>query len=95
MEKLKTAYQRVAWLLEKVPATQANYKLLMLLYWQVFNGIDIPKHTIQEIIEKGTEPETINRAKRKVLETNNIIEDIEKIFKEVFEDGKGDNQSED
>lgn len=84
MESLKTSYQRVAWLLEKVPATQFNYKLLMLMYWQIFDGVDIPKETIAQVIKVGTEPETINRAKRKVLETNSTKEDIVKMFGEIF-----------
>lgn len=92
--RLRTSYQRVAWILEHIPAAQSNYKLLMLLYWQIFDGIDIPKEVVNQIIEKATEPETINRAKRKVIETMNFIEDIELNIKEAIKSGKGNNKSE-
>lgn len=64
---LKTTEQKVAYLCDKVPAATGNYKLLLLLYWQAFDGIDIPADIMNAIIEKGTQPESIGRLKRKKI----------------------------
>lgn len=95
MEKLTTAYQKVAWILDRVPAAKHNYKLLILLYWQVFDDIKIPEEVIKEIAENGTEPETISRAKRKVMEVNLNINNIIEKIRGVIKDGKGNNKSKD
>ena len=91
--EINNSYQKVAWILDRVPAAQRDYKLLLLIYWQVFDEVDIPEGIITQIIEKGTEPETISRAKRKVIENNTNIEEIEKRLREAIENGKGNNQS--
>jgi hypothetical protein len=87
--ELKTTEQRVAYLIKKVPATRINYKLLLLLYWQVFDEIDIPKEVINTILEKGTEPESISRLKRKAIgmkvDTSEIIERLKKVLDEETE----------
>lgn len=41
-----------------------NYKLLVLAYWSVCDGIDIPKEIINNIVQNGTDPETITRLHR-------------------------------
>lgn len=66
----------MAYLVSQVPATQSNYKLLLLLYWQVFDGIDIPRDIVNTILEKGTEPESIGRLKRKAIGTNETEEEV-------------------
>jgi hypothetical protein len=48
----------------------------LLLYWQVFDGIDIPRELINEILENGTEPESIGRLKRKAITINTNPEEI-------------------
>jgi hypothetical protein len=88
MEGLKTVYDKVAWLMTHVPATRDDYILLILLYWQTFDGIDIPAETVKQILESATEPETINRVKRKVIEYNFHISNIKKMIEEVAADGK-------
>lgn len=40
--------------------------LLTLLYWKVFDEIDIPANVMQEILSKATNPETIFRSLRHV-----------------------------
>ena len=85
-ENLKTSHQKVAWILERVPATKKNYKLLLLLYWQIFDGIDISKETLRQIIENGTEPETVTRSKRRVLEITSNINALEDMLNEILED---------
>ena len=84
MEGLNTSYQRVAWIVDHVPAARTNYKLLMLIYWQIFDEINIPDKIMNQIIEEGTEPETISRAKRKVIENNYNIDEIEKRILEAI-----------
>lgn len=95
MGKLKTSYEKVAWILEKVPAAQHNYKLLMLIYWQVFDEIDIPEKVINNIAAKGTKPETINRYKRMVIESHSDEEEIRNIIKEAIRDGKREDKGKD
>jgi hypothetical protein len=74
--ELKTTEQRVAYLVQQVPATQSNYKLLLLLYWQVFDGVTIPREVVNDILEKGTEPESIGRLKRKAITINTNPDEI-------------------
>ena len=57
----------MAYLVSKVSATRSNYKLLLLLYWQVFDEIEMPKELINAILERATEPESIGRLKRKAV----------------------------
>lgn len=91
--ELNNSYQKVAWLLSKVPAAQFNYKLLILLYWQLFDNVAIPKKVIDEIAKKGTEPETISRSKRKVMENNINIKLLKKQLKEVMMNEQRNNKS--
>ena len=89
--ELKTTEQRVAYLVQKVPATRTNYKLLLLLYWQVFDGVDIPKEIVNQILENGTEPESIGRLKRKAIGVRvDTSELIERLKKALEEDMKGE-----
>lgn len=40
-------------------------RLLILMMWKVFDGLDIPTELIKDVVMKGTMPESITRAKRK------------------------------
>jgi hypothetical protein len=60
--------QKVAYLMDAIPQTRRDYLLLILTYWQIFDGIDLPEATVAQIIEKATAPETITRSRRKVTE---------------------------
>lgn len=60
--------ERVAFIMDEVPETRYNYLYLIVSYWQLFDGIDIPQETIQQIINQGTQPETIARSRRRALE---------------------------
>jgi hypothetical protein len=86
MDELKTVYQKVAYLIDNVPQAADNYKLLILLYWQVFDNIDIPRRVIKEIAERGTEPESINREKRNVLKYNLTAAEVDALLDEMYED---------
>lgn len=77
-QKKITTSEKVALIIKHEPEAARNYKLLLTLYWTIFDKIDIPKEVFSQILEKGTEPETISRSKRKVIETN-IVERINSI----------------
>lgn len=62
-----TQYERVRYLLENVPATRNNDQLLVVMYWKVFDNIEISADIIKDIMEQGALPESITRYKRDVL----------------------------
>lgn len=69
---LDTNEKRVAYLMNSIPAARHSNLYLILSYWQVFNDIDIPEGLLQELAGSATQPETITRARRKVLEQHRI-----------------------
>lgn len=75
--KLDGSLQKTAFLMDKIPATRANYIHLILSYWQVFDGIDIPEEIVKQIVEKATQPETISRSRRKALQQLRIKQLLE------------------
>lgn len=66
--KLDCSLRRTAFLMDNIPQTRHNYLHLILSYWQVFDGIEIPEETVKQIVAKATQPETISRSRRKALE---------------------------
>lgn len=66
--EFKRSDQKVAFLMDAAPQTRRDYLSLILMYWQIFDGIDLPESVARQIIEKATAPETITRSKRKVTE---------------------------
>ncbi len=68
MDTLDRSDQRVAYIMSIVPQTKTDYLLLILMYWQIFDDIDLSEDTIKQILEKATTPETITRSRRKVSE---------------------------
>ena len=66
--KFDGSQNKVAYLMDKIPQTRNNYLYLLVTYWQVFDGIDIPEEVLQAIVEKGSQPETVSRSRRKVIE---------------------------
>lgn len=66
--KFDGSQNKVAYLMDKIPQTRNNYLYLLVTYWQVFDGIDIPEEVLQQIVEKGSQPETVSRSRRKVIE---------------------------
>jgi hypothetical protein len=87
---IKTTEQRVAWLLEKVPATRNSYLVLLLAYWSVFDGIDLPQECIDQIFANATPPESISRARRKIFELRRQLADIEKEIEALWEEKKSE-----
>ncbi|HLO11161.1 MAG TPA: hypothetical protein VK190_02770 [Pseudoneobacillus sp.] len=70
MDKRQTSISSVGYILDRVPEANESYILLVLLYWKLFDGIDIPVSLMREIIEKGTAPESITRLKRMIKGRN-------------------------
>ena len=70
MNLMKNKKAKVRYLAENIadiPKDPDRGRLLMiLLYWKVFNGIDIPESVMREILQKGTNPETLGRLARLV-----------------------------
>jgi hypothetical protein len=70
---MKSHEARIAYLLESIDAlgeinSPRRKILLTLLYWKVFDGIEIPDSVMRTILNQGTNPETIYRSLRKVQE---------------------------
>lgn len=85
--KLDGTREKVAFLMDNIPQSRYDYLHLLLCYWQVFDGIDIPDNIVQEILEKATPPETITRARRRARELARYREIIElqRMVKELEE----------
>lgn len=70
-ETLTTRRGQVRYLLDSVEGLNdlddpRRKLLLTLMYWKVFDNINIPAEVLQEILSKGTNPETITREARRV-----------------------------
>lgn len=84
---MKSHVKRLQYLLETMDVLEdidypRRKMLLTLLYWKVFDGIDIPDSVMQSILQKGTNPETIFRALRKAQEkkrNHNLKEDLDHV----------------
>lgn len=68
---MKSHYDQTKYLADSVPelrnhSNRRRKVLLTLLYWKIFDGIDIPADVMKQILERGTNPETITRALRHV-----------------------------
>jgi hypothetical protein len=85
---LNTKKARVRYLAESVTDIPRDpdrgRMLLILLYWKVFEGIDIPETLMKQLMLKGSNPETLGRlarfvntdiAKEKLEEMRNRHED--------------------
>jgi hypothetical protein len=60
-----------------IPQARYNYLYLLLSYWQLFDGIEIPDDVVKQIVEHGTQPETISRSRRKTRELARYREILE------------------
>lgn len=90
-DSLNNSYKRVAYILENAPQSRYDNKLLLLLYWQMFDDIPMADTVAKEIIERGTEPETILRSRRKIIETVSRVEDIEAMTLDEIQKVKDEN----
>lgn len=62
--------EAVAYILKNVPEARNNNNLLVALFWQVFEGIDLSPELVKQLI-LATSIESIVRAKRRILEDKN------------------------
>ncbi|MNQ43021.1 hypothetical protein D3C85_567350 [compost metagenome] len=80
MESIKA---RLRYLVENIDGVARDSNrgrmLATLLYWKVFDGIDIPDEMMRQLMEKGTNPDSIGRLIRFALH------DIEKEQRENTE----------
>jgi hypothetical protein len=69
-----TCLGRVQYLVEQVPAARDNDKLLILLYWQIFDEIAIPPAVVRAVLTSGAQPDSITRLKRRhILESQSSV----------------------
>jgi hypothetical protein len=65
-EKLSRVETGIRYILAHYPEARNNDKLLMLLFWEIFDKINIPKEFRQAFLYRATPPETIRRARQKI-----------------------------
>lgn len=61
---LKDAETMVRHILAHYPNARSDDKLLLLYYWRIADGIDIPPEVWRQIMTQATTPETISRIRR-------------------------------
>lgn len=68
---IDTAKGRIRYLYEKVPDiakdTDRGRLLMILLYWRIFDGVNIPESVMREILKKASNPESLGRLARFVV----------------------------
>jgi len=78
---MKGVYTCVRYILAHYPNARSNDKLLMLLYWKMVDGIDIPRDFWYAFLHRATPPETIRRARQKIQEAGDYLPDKETLEK--------------
>ena len=71
MEAYKDGDMCVRYILAHFPETRNNDKLLMVIFWEMFDKIPVPKEFRRAFLQRATTPETITRCRRRVQETGN------------------------
>ena len=91
--KLKNVETMVRYIMAHFPETRSNDKLLMLRYWELADGIRIPRTFWRDFMKKATPPETITRVRRRIQqegdyqpreEVKRIRQARSKKFREIF-----------
>jgi hypothetical protein len=72
-EKLSRVETGIRYILAHYPEARNNDKLLMLLFWEIFDKINIPKEFRQAFLHKATPPETIRRMRQKIQEQGDYL----------------------
>lgn len=60
--------QSIRDLITSAPQLASNRKALLLAYWTIVEGINIPQDVLREIMVKGSDPDCITRLLRFVKE---------------------------
>lgn len=79
-DNLTTAEQKVAWILERVPAARSSYMMLLITYWVVHDNISIPDEVVEKLLIDATKPETITRVRRKVIKMKRHLKSIQEVL---------------
>lgn len=61
--------ERVRRILEEFPQTRDDDKLLMVVYWALYDGVKIPYSQIK----RATPPETIRRARQMIQSSGELL----------------------
>jgi len=72
-ERLKEIETCVRYILYSYPETRNNDKLLILLYWELVDGIKIPAELHNTLLLKATPPELITRVRRRIQEEGDYL----------------------
>ena len=67
----KDADTCVRHILALYPEARNNDKLLMVIFWEMFDKIPVPKEFRRAFLQRATTPETITRVRRRVQEAGN------------------------
>ena len=67
-ESQRKVKERVYDLLERFESTRNNDKVLLLKYWELYDGLDMNDFAIAFVLG-GTSPESITRARRSIQST--------------------------
>lgn len=59
--------EKVKYLISIAPDLVNNPSALLLLYWKIFDGINVPNELINEVAVKATPPESVLRFVRFAL----------------------------
>ena len=96
-EKLSRVETGIRYILAHYPEARNNDKLLMLLFWEIFDKINIPKEFRQAFLNRATPPETIRRVRQKIQSQHEYLpsEDVlrkrrrlQDMYREVAKDWK-------
>jgi hypothetical protein len=70
---LSNTEMAIRYILAHYPEARNNDKLLMLLYWELADKINIPKEFRQAFLYRATPPETIRRMRQKIQEQGDYL----------------------
>lgn len=65
-QRAREVREKVLTLLEDIPQTRDDDKLLMATYWNRFDGINFNEAFLPNFVNQATSPESISRARRDI-----------------------------
>jgi hypothetical protein len=71
-KNMNARIHRVNQLIKSFPEAANDDRLLLIAYWQVFDGIEIPSEVSLAIAGSATMPDTITRLKRMNLKSEKV-----------------------
>ncbi|MDK2600599.1 hypothetical protein QO179_24200 [Bacillus stercoris] len=73
--------QNVYSILEEVEETRNNDKLLLLTYWEKFDGIDFNQNFKEQFVQSSTTSESITRARRSIQASGLFLPTEEEVLR--------------